>query len=84
MALFVPMMKADFAALAEYEHAPSERFDIPITVMIGKDEEISREDVLAWQDLTRRVITVKEFSGGHFFIFDHAEEIGRLISQTLI
>ncbi len=84
MALFVPMMKADFKALAEYTYTPAERFDIPITVMIGTDEDISREDAFAWQDLTRRVITVKEFSGGHFFMFDHAEEIARLISQTLI
>jgi len=33
--------------------------------------------------MTTRKISVRQFSGGHFFIFDHLPEIGKLIAEGL-
>ncbi len=83
MDLFGPIMKADFQSLYEYTYQKAELLDIPITVIIGMAEGIADEDILAWQEVTTRDITIKKFSGGHFFIFDHLRKIGHLMSQTL-
>jgi surfactin synthase thioesterase subunit len=83
MALFIPIMKADFRALHEYTYQEAELLHIPLTAIIGTDEGISDEDVLAWQEVTSQDITIKKYTGDHFFIFEHLQEIGHLISQTL-
>jgi surfactin synthase thioesterase subunit len=81
MDLFEPVLRADFQALDTYAYEKTEPFDVPITVMRGSEESVSRDDVLKWQDETIRKIDFLEFSGGHFFIFSHAEEIGRILSR---
>lgn len=83
MDLFIPIMKTDFEAISTYKYTPAFRLNLPITVMFGSDEEISREDALAWQEVTTRKIQVQEFSGKHFFIFEHSKTIARLIMHTL-
>jgi len=83
MNLFVPIMRADFQAVETYTYKPAQPLNIPITVMIGLDEGITYEEALRWQEVTTRNISIKQFPGGHFFIFDHLPEIGRIISQAL-
>jgi surfactin synthase thioesterase subunit len=83
MDLFVPIMRADFQAVETYTHKPAQPLNIPITVMIGLDEGITCEEALRWQEVTSHKIALKQFSGGHFFIFDHLPEIGDILSQTL-
>lgn len=83
MDLFVPIMRADFQAVETYTHKPAPPLNIPITAMIGLDEGITYEEALKWQEITTQKISLKQFSGGHFFIFDHLPEIGDILSQTL-
>lgn len=83
MDLFVPIIKADFQAVSNYRYEPSEPLDIPLTVMIGKDEDTTYEEALKWQEISSRKISVRQFSGGHFFIFDHLPEIGKHIAEAI-
>ena len=83
MDLFVPMMKADFQAISEYQYTPAPKLNLPITVMFGSKDEISREEALAWQEVAAQKIQLQEFSGRHFFIFEHPQAIAQLISHTL-
>ena len=84
MELFEPVLRADFQALDTYTYEKSEPFDVPITVMRGSDESLMRADALRWQDETTRKISFLEFSGGHFFIFRHAAQIGRVFSRGVM
>ncbi len=84
MELFEPVLRADFQALDTYTYEKSEPFDVPITVMRGSDESLMRADALRWQDETTRKISLLEFSGGHFFIFRHAAQIGRVFSRGVM
>lgn len=79
MDLFEPVLRADLQALDAYAYEKTEPFAVPITVMRGTEENVSRDDALRWQDETTRKIDFLEFSGGHFFIFSHAREIGRIL-----
>jgi surfactin synthase thioesterase subunit len=83
MDLFVPILKADFQAVSEYRYEEAVPLTIPVTVMVGTDEGITYEEALQWQRITTQSVTVKQFSGNHFFIFDHVPEISRMIVQTL-
>ncbi len=83
MDLFVPILKADFQAISDYNYKKTTLLEIPVTVMIGLDEDISYEEALQWQNITTQKIVVKQFPGNHFFIFDHLPKIGNLISRTL-
>lgn len=84
MDIFEPVLRADIKAINTYIYEKSEPFDIPLTAMIGTNDKITYEEALRWQEVSSKKISVKEFSGGHFFIFQHQERIGRLISNSLI
>jgi surfactin synthase thioesterase subunit len=83
MLFFEPILRADFKALETYQYqAPSKLFSIPITIMIGREEEISDDELLLWQKETTTPIAIQYFAGNHFFIIDHAKEIMEVISRT--
>lgn len=84
MSFFEPILRADFRCneLFEYE-GDNTPFDIPITVMVGKEEKINQEEAMAWQQETTRPIEIHWFDGAHFFILDHGQEVMRIIGQKL-
>lgn len=83
MSFFEPILRADFEAVESYFYQETEPFDIPITVINGLDESIPYEDALHWQAETSEKIEVRQFPGGHFFIFDFPVEIVKIISRKL-
>jgi surfactin synthase thioesterase subunit len=83
MAFMEPILRADFQAVATYRHSNTIRLHTPITVMIGLEEKVKHEDALKWREVTHGEISLKQFPGGHFFIFDHFPEIGRIVSTEL-
>lgn len=83
MNIFEPILRADFKAFETYVYEKSGPFDIPITAMIGTSDKITYEDTEKWQEETLRKITIKQFKGGHFFVFNHLQEISNEISNTL-
>ncbi|MCK9414296.1 MAG: thioesterase domain-containing protein [Prolixibacteraceae bacterium] len=80
---FLPIVKMDFQAIANYKHVPTKPFNVPIAVLLGNLENISNEDAANWQIETNEEITIHRFDGGHFFIFNKTEEICRLISDKI-
>jgi surfactin synthase thioesterase subunit len=83
MDFFEPFLRADFQAIEEYRYEPTEPFDIPILACIGKEERITHDLAMTWQKETTRPVEIRWFSGPHFFIFNHAPEIMRLMAQRL-
>ena len=82
MELFEPVLRADFQALANCAYEKSEPFDIPLTVMWGNAENVTRAGVLPWQEETTQAVSFLEFNGGHFFIFEHTAQIVRIFSRA--
>lgn len=81
---FLPIVKMDFQAIANYQHIPAKPFNVPITVLLGRQENITDEDAANWQMETNEEIAIHRFDGGHFFIFNQAEEVCRLISEKIL
>jgi surfactin synthase thioesterase subunit len=84
MEVFEPVLRADFEANDTFQHISQTPLHVPITAMLGTSEETTREEVLKWQEETTTELSVQEFDGGHFFIFDHLPALGRIISEALV
>ena len=78
-----PIVRADFRVIRTYQHQRGLPFDLPLTVIIGTRENISAPQAQLWQQETSKKIELKFFEGDHFFIFDHAPEIMRLVYQRI-
>jgi surfactin synthase thioesterase subunit len=83
MELFEPILRADFAAADTYRPRETPALDVPITAMIGRDDEGTPSEELTWRAATRDVLMMKVFDGGHFFINDHAKSLARSIGEAL-
>lgn len=80
---FEPIIRADFQAVETYQHIAEKPMDIPITCMIGDEEETTYEQALAWNAETTSSLEINKFPGKHFFIFDHDKEIISIIEKTV-
>ncbi len=83
MELFEPVLRADFQALAEFKYERSAPVNIPITVIHGAQDNVTRADALKWQDETTASFSLLEFDGGHFFIFHHAARIVDILQRGI-
>ncbi|KPA18715.1 pyoverdine synthetase, thioesterase component [Candidatus Magnetomorum sp. HK-1] len=83
MDLFIPIMRADFQAVAEYVYLPEDPLDIPINVMIGSNDTTSYDDAVRWQDVTHRKVALRQFPGGHFFIYDYLPEMSKIMCRNI-
>lgn len=84
MVLFERLLRADLEALETRCYAPGPPLDVPIHVLLGTDDDITPEQARAWQHESRAPLVVSHFNGGHFFIREHAGELGVLIGRTLL
>jgi len=83
MAVYEPIIRADFKVVETYQHQATAPFDVPLLAVIGRNEEVTLEEAQRWQELTSVPITVKQFPGNHFFIYPHAFELMKLITRTI-
>lgn len=83
MAYFAPIIRHDMRLVAEYEYVPAMPLDVPMTVMLGTGESTTRDDAQGWAEMTRHGLVIEMYEGGHFFIFDHVEQVCTSIAATL-
>lgn len=83
--IFLPMLRNDFrlANISFYERE-IEAFDFDISILIGKDEKMSLEQVHGWKQHTKGICSIYHFNGGHFFLHDETKQIIKLINSTLL
>lgn len=80
---FEPVLRADFKADDLWIYRPTSPVDVPITVLWGtEDKDVNYTRLLAWQQASLQPIVIKQFKGGHFFIFEHVQQICRLFSRV--
>ena len=78
-----PIIRADFKAVEDFKHIISSKLDIPILVFYGSEEDISCEDLQLWETVTNKKVEYIEMKGGHFFIYNHAENIAKFIIDSI-
>ncbi|HTJ38479.1 MAG TPA: alpha/beta fold hydrolase [Dactylosporangium sp.] len=83
--MILPALRADYRAIERYTCEPAARVACPVTVLTGNaDPQVDMDDACAWERHTDGGLTLRVFTGGHFFLTDHAAELLRLIRQDLV
>lgn len=84
MSLLLPIVRADFQLVENYEYQPEEPFDFPISAFGAlNDPRVNRERIEAWSIHTKAKFVSQFFPGNHFFINETKEDIlKRIIHET--
>lgn len=84
LALLLPSLRADIAALESYPQAVCPPLSCPITVFGGADDRLApAEHLQSWQGLTTRGFRVRVWPGGHFYLDQQRAAVLGEISATL-
>lgn len=68
MAIFLPVLRADFAVLEGYRHVVEAPLTVPIAAWFGTmDGTLTHERVAAWEAHTSAAFELHAFDAGHFF-----------------
>jgi len=78
---FEPILRADFQAIENFIYTRKDQLDIPIRALLGDAEETTPDEASAWKKETTAEFNLKIFTGGHFFILEHAESILKVILE---
>lgn len=84
MALFLPILRADFAMHETYDYAPEPALPCCISVFGGlQDHEVWRSDLEAWQEHTAREFRLRQLPGNHFYVMQQRAAVLRAVLQDL-
>lgn len=85
MALLLPMIRADFAAVDGYRYRAAAPLALPLTVLAGRiDERVSERQVEGWQEETTDRCQVHWFEGDHFFINSERDAVLACVQDALL
>ncbi|MCE5295441.1 MAG: alpha/beta fold hydrolase [Chlamydiales bacterium] len=82
--LYEPILRADFQALATYQHNPKEALAVPITCIVGDKEKIPRENLKKWDLESAVSCTHITYPGDHFFIFKNTSNLTSLLMELTV
>ncbi len=78
----LPALRADYRAIETYRCAPGTTVTCPITALTGdSDPKTTLEEAGAWAQHTSGTFDLQVFTGGHFFLTDHTDEIMKILEQ---
>lgn len=80
---FEPILRADFRAVETWQPRPEAPLAVPLVVLHGRDDEVTRDEAAAWACETSAPFQLHEFDGDHFFIQRHWAQIAALIGAAL-
>jgi medium-chain acyl-[acyl-carrier-protein] hydrolase len=84
MELMSVLLRADFAVCHSYSYLPEPALDCPVTVFGGlSDQEVSRQQLEAWQEQTKASFTIRMLPGDHFFLNSAQTTLLSLLSHDL-
>ncbi|MBB6697123.1 thioesterase II family protein [Clostridium algidicarnis] len=83
--LFIPILRSDFRILENYIYREKkDKIQCDISVLNGKYDDITLEEILAWKNYGDKVFKAYNFEGNHFFINTNVESITELINKILV
>jgi medium-chain acyl-[acyl-carrier-protein] hydrolase len=84
MALFGPVLQADFAIFETYRHLPGEPLPCPISAFGGyADNKVDVAAIPPWREQTSAEFTLRMLPGDHFFLHQQRHNLLAAISDDL-
>lgn len=85
MAIFLPIIRADFTLLESYNYTHQSPFDFPITTFGGlQDPEVSDNGLKAWEMQTNSSFSLKMLDGDHFFINSSKKQLLQYLTKIIV
>lgn len=83
--MVMPAIRHDYRAAETYLFQPgTPPLSCPITALTGdQDPKASLAEVEAWRDHTTADFEMLTYTGGHFFLVDHAADVLRVVAERL-
>lgn len=82
--LFLPVLRNDFRIIENYIYKEKkDKIQCDITILNGKKDDITLEEILAWKNHGDKGFKVYNFEGNHFFINNNVKNITNIINTTL-
>ncbi|GAA2659836.1 MULTISPECIES: alpha/beta fold hydrolase [Actinosynnema] len=80
----LPALRADYKAVETYACAGVPVLDVPLTVLVGDaDPKVDLAEARAWERHTSAGFALEVFTGGHFYLTEHAEAVNALLAERL-
>ncbi|MFJ8671663.1 thioesterase II family protein [Streptomyces sp. NPDC093589] len=76
-------LRGDYQVLETYSWRAGEPLSLPITVFGGRGDQVTAEQLQAWQELTTGEVTVRQFPGGHFYLREQPAPVLRSLAGAL-
>lgn len=84
MQLFLPILRADFAAIENYVYVPAPALDCPIDAFGGlQDWKASCDELEPWKEQTNATFSLQMLPGDHFFLHSARSLLLELLSRKL-
>ncbi len=84
MALFIPVLKADFAISETFNYSGTQRLNCNASLLYGEDDkDIPEADILKWHELINGTVQSKKFDGHHFFINSQKDLVLAYVNSQL-
>ncbi|MFH8476669.1 thioesterase II family protein [Streptomyces sp. NPDC018000] len=75
-ALLLPVIRADYEAVETYRYRPGPALPCPVLALLGESDPVaSAEEARGWAEHTSGGFELRTFSGGHFYLNDHAAAV---------
>lgn len=84
MALFIPIIRADFKLFETYQYTEDEPLDCPIATFSASDDSIVKPEYMSnWQKQSTQPVQQKLLSGGHFFLDKNKQTVINQLMKAL-
>ncbi|WP_030644000.1 MULTISPECIES: thioesterase II family protein [Streptomyces] len=82
--MILPVVRNDYRATENYRLQPGPRLRSAVTVLVGDSDPLTPVDeAAAWSEHTDGDTEIRVFSGGHFFLDTHEQQVATLVKQRL-
>lgn len=81
MQLMLPILRADFLLCGSFVYGAREPLDMPIHVFGGKQDSVSVEELLDWQEETLTGFSLDMFEGHHFYLVEQQAALLRQLRR---
>ncbi|MFJ4622044.1 thioesterase II family protein [Streptomyces sp. NPDC088812] len=72
----LPSLRGDLRLMETYAPAPGRQVSVPVTACTGDaDPGVSVEEAAAWERMTTGEFELRTYTGGHFFLMEHRENL---------
>lgn len=81
---YIPIFKKDFILHDEYDCCDAEKLDCDVIVLTGTDDKlVDNEKITDWKNFTTGSFEHISYSGDHFFINSHLNQVIELIKSKI-